>query len=148
MDSPAKSPAAIASSGPDIGSNILARDLKTINRTPLVRPIFILGYYYLVGLVGLLFLIGFSLSNPQTLADMVKPVNLFPLICLSIASSICNFFPFRIPPGLYLALSMVLYLTSFLTFTAVPAAIPPIIGSVVFELYVVKRGFTFVIRTS
>ena len=143
MALPIKSPVTTALSDSDI-----ARDIKAINQTPLVRPIYILVFYYLVGLVGLLFLTGFSLANPQSLADMIKPANFLTLLCLSIAASICNFFPFKLPPGLYLALSMLLFLTSFLILPPVQAAIPPIVASVAFEIFVVKRGLTYSVRTS
>jgi methyl-accepting chemotaxis protein len=147
MDLSTRSASLLSPPAPDETANLPARETAPVSRTPLVGPKFTLAYYYLVGLAGLLVLVGAGLNNPQSLSDMVKPANFFTLVCLSVACSVSNFFPFRIPPDLYLALSMVLYLASFIIFPAFPAAISPVIGSAVFEFFVVKRGPAFAART-
>ncbi len=115
---------------------------------PLVGPRIVTGYYCLIGIAALIALVGFGLADPQSVVDMVKPGNFLVLLGLSVASSLCNFLSFKVPPGLFLTLSMVLFQVSFIIFPPVPSTIPPIVASIVFEIFVSKRGLIFAIRTS
>jgi methyl-accepting chemotaxis protein len=126
---------------------VLAREPGPVTRPPLVSPKTIVIFQYLVGLVGLFFLVGFSLASPQDLSEIVKPDPFCALFLLVIASCICNCFLFKVQSGLYLSLSMTLYLASIFILPAVPAALVSVIASAVTEFFVLKRGPAFAAQT-
>jgi methyl-accepting chemotaxis protein len=148
MGNPAKLTISNASDDPVEGRAIPAAGSTDPRKTPLVGANFVTGYYFLIGIAALVALVGFGVADPQSVGDMLKPANFLVLLCLSVAGSLCNFLSFKVPPGLYLALSMVLFLISFLIFPPVPSTLPPIVASIVFEIFISKRGLVFAIRTS
>ncbi len=104
--------------------------------------------FYLVGLGGLILLAGFTIAGWDNLQSFFDLKNLVVFLALVIASSVCNYFPFRVPPNLFMALSMLLYLTGYMIFPPVPAALIAVIASIIFELWAVKRGPAYAARTA
>jgi methyl-accepting chemotaxis protein len=104
--------------------------------------------FYGIGLVAAVVLLSLLIFDFDTLKPYFEVKFYVVFFSLVIASSTCNYFPFRVPPNLYMALSMLLYLTTFLILPPLAAALVPVIASLIFELIVVKRGPAYAARTS
>jgi methyl-accepting chemotaxis protein len=127
-------------------AGVKAEPLPLAKKPPL-GPRVVTGFYYGIGIAALIALVGFGLADSQSVLDIVSPDSFLVLFWLSLTGSLCNFLRFKVPPGLYLALSMVVFITAVIIFPPIPATIPAIVASVVFEIFVAKRGLAFAVRT-
>lgn len=115
--------------------------------TPVMSPTQQNIIFFLIGGIGILLWLFLILIEPGSFKNFFEIKEFIPLISLTIAATACNWFPFRVPPQLYVTLSMLLYFAAFLLYPATLAAIVPFIASIIFELYIARRGVAYAART-
>ena len=104
--------------------------------------------YYAIGLVAFLVLVGFASTDFESVRSLFDPLRGATFVILVVASAVGNFYPFKVPPNLYLTIPMMLYFSAFMILPAVPAALVPAIASCIWELFAVKRGSAYAARTA
>jgi len=127
-------------------AGVKSEPLQLAKKPPL-GPAVVTIFYYGIGIAALLALVGFGLADSQSALDIVSPDSFLVLLWLSVTASLCNFLRFKVPPGLYLALSMVIFMAAIIMFPPVPSTIPAIVASVIFEVFLAKRGLVYAVRT-
>jgi methyl-accepting chemotaxis protein len=138
----------VASNNKSIKVLLPANQPSSQQHQPILPEKTISGVFYAVGgVAGLIWALAVYLA-PTSYQGFFEVKNFLPLLALVVSATVCNWFPFRVPPNLYVTLSMLLYFTAYVCFAGPVALIVPVIASVIFELYVVKRGSAFAARTA
>ncbi len=146
-------PAIATSSAPNGAVSLSEASLTTTpvasdpKPTPVVSPRQMNLVFYFIGGAAVLLLVLLLLLNLDKLSFWFEARTVISLAAMMAAASFCNYFPFQVPPNLYISLSNLLYFTAFMVLPALPAALIPAIASLFFELNVVKRGLAYAART-
>jgi len=117
-----------------------------------VYPALLEAYKWMIGLIGLALLVGAVVMDNSVL-NYFSPENFFTsdllfIITLIITGVLCNLLLFNVPPNVYLTLAMLVYHAAFLIYPAFPAALIAAIPAFVTELTQLKRGTSYIARTT
>jgi methyl-accepting chemotaxis protein len=117
---------------------------------PVVSP-FLPYYMYGVGIFGWSILVLLAVLDISSFTRIFTPQYTNQLASFSLmllTAIICNYSLFKVPPGIWLTTSMVFYFAAFMAYEPLTAGILTAVASVYAEVFVLRRDFKYIMRTS